>query len=61
VKLGRCPSVEDYVKTPAARPASIAKSAVELLARNRRVLAGKTRGFGPPPRRGWRRLGGWVF
>ncbi len=34
VKLGRRPSIEDYVKTPAARvnlPASIARSAVELL------------------------------
>jgi transcription initiation factor TFIIIB Brf1 subunit/transcription initiation factor TFIIB len=41
VKLGRRPSIEDYVKTLAARPASIAKSAVELLERNRRVLAGK--------------------
>jgi transcription initiation factor TFIIIB Brf1 subunit/transcription initiation factor TFIIB len=41
VKLGRRPSIEDYVKTLAARPASIAGSAVELLERNRRVLAGK--------------------
>ena len=44
VKLGRRPSIEDYVKTLAVRvnpPASIAKSAVELLERNRRVLAGK--------------------
>jgi transcription initiation factor TFIIIB Brf1 subunit/transcription initiation factor TFIIB len=44
VKLGRRPSIEDYVKTLAARvdlPASIAKSAVELLERNRRVLAGE--------------------
>jgi transcription initiation factor TFIIIB Brf1 subunit/transcription initiation factor TFIIB len=44
VKQGRRPSIEDYVKTLAARvdlPASIAKSAVELLERNRRVLAGK--------------------
>ncbi len=43
VKLGRRP-IEDYVKTPAARvnlPASIARSAVELLERNRRVLTGK--------------------
>jgi hypothetical protein len=60
VKLGRRPSIEDYVKTLAARPASIAKSAVELLERNRRVLAGKTRGCGPPLC-GWRRLRGWVF
>jgi hypothetical protein len=42
VKQSRRPSVEDYVKTLAARPASIAKSAVELLERNRRVLAGKS-------------------
>jgi transcription initiation factor TFIIIB Brf1 subunit/transcription initiation factor TFIIB len=41
VKQSRRPSVEDYVKTLAARPASIAGSAVELLERNRRVLAGK--------------------
>jgi transcription initiation factor TFIIIB Brf1 subunit/transcription initiation factor TFIIB len=44
MKLGRRPSVEDYVKTLAARvnlPASIVKSAVELLERNRRVLFGK--------------------
>jgi hypothetical protein len=34
VKLGGKPSIEDYVKTPAARvglPASIVKAAVELL------------------------------
>jgi transcription initiation factor TFIIIB Brf1 subunit/transcription initiation factor TFIIB len=44
VKLGRRPSVEDYVKTLAARvdlPAPVVKAAVELLERNRRVLAGK--------------------
>ena len=44
MKLERRPSVEDYVKTLAARvnlPASIVKAAVELLERNRRVLAGK--------------------
>jgi len=44
VKLGRRPSIEDYVGTLAARvnlPASIVKAAVELLERNRRVLAGK--------------------
>ncbi len=43
VKLGRRP-IEDYVKTPAARvdlPASIARSAVELLEKNRKLLAGK--------------------
>ncbi len=37
-------SIEDYVKTLAARvdlPASIVKSAVELLERNRRFLSGK--------------------
>jgi transcription initiation factor TFIIIB Brf1 subunit/transcription initiation factor TFIIB len=42
-RLGRRP-IEDYVKTPAARvnlPAPVVKSAVELLERNRRVLAGK--------------------
>ena len=44
MKLGRRPSLEDYVGTLAARvglPASIIKAAVELLERNRRVLAGK--------------------
>jgi len=44
MKLGRRPSIEDYVKTLAARvnlPASIVKAAVEILERNRRVLAGK--------------------
>jgi transcription initiation factor TFIIIB Brf1 subunit/transcription initiation factor TFIIB len=43
VRLGRKP-IEDYVKTLAARvnlPASIVKSAVELLERNRRLLFGK--------------------
>jgi transcription initiation factor TFIIIB Brf1 subunit/transcription initiation factor TFIIB len=44
VGLGRRSSVEDYVGTLAARvdlPASIVKSAVELLERNRRLLTGK--------------------
>jgi transcription initiation factor TFIIB len=44
VKLGRRPSVEDYVKSLAARlnlPASVAKAAVELLEKNRRFLVGK--------------------
>jgi transcription initiation factor TFIIB len=44
MKLGRRPSVEDYVKTVAARvglPASTAKAAVELLEKNRRLLFGK--------------------
>ncbi len=44
VRLGRRPSVEDYVGTLAARvglPAPVVKSAVELLERNRRVLSGK--------------------
>jgi len=43
MKLGRRP-IEDYVKTLAARvnlPAAVVKSAVELLERNKRVLAGK--------------------
>ena len=42
-RLGRRP-IEDYMKTLAARvnlPASVVKAAVELLERNRRVLAGK--------------------
>lgn len=44
IRLGRMPSIEDYEKTPAVRadlPVSTAKSAVELLERNRRLLAGK--------------------
>jgi len=43
VKLGRS-SIEDYVKTLAARvnpPAPVVKAAVELLKLNRRVLSGK--------------------
>ncbi|MFZ8811858.1 MAG: TFIIB-type zinc ribbon-containing protein [Pyrobaculum sp.] len=44
MKLGRRPSIEDYVKTLAARvnlPASVVKAAVELLEKNRRLLFGK--------------------
>ncbi len=44
MKLGRRPSIEDYVKTLAARvglPASVVKRALDILERNRRVLAGK--------------------
>ena len=44
MKQSRRPGIEDYVGTLAARvnlPASIVKSAVELLERNRRVLTGK--------------------
>jgi len=44
MKLGGKPSIEDYVKTLAARvnlPAAVVKAAVELLEKNRRVLAGK--------------------
>ncbi len=43
-RLGRS-SIEDYVKTLAARvnlPAPVVKAAVEILGRNRRVLAGKS-------------------
>jgi len=43
-KLERRPGIEDYVGTLAARvnlPAPVVKSAVELLEKNRRVLAGK--------------------
>ncbi len=43
-RLGRS-SIEDYVKTLAARvnlPAPVVKAAVEILERNRRVLAGKS-------------------
>ncbi len=44
MKLGRRPSVEDYVGTLAARvglPAAVVKSAVDILERNRRLLFGK--------------------
>jgi transcription initiation factor TFIIIB Brf1 subunit/transcription initiation factor TFIIB len=44
MRLGDKPSIEDYVKTLAARvnlPAAVVKAAVELLERNRRLLAGK--------------------
>jgi len=44
MKLGGKPSIEDYVKTLAARvnlSAAVVKAAVDILKRNRRVLAGK--------------------
>jgi len=44
MKQSRRPSIEDYVKTLAARvnlPAAVVKAAVELLEKNRRVLFGK--------------------
>ncbi len=44
VRQSRRPSIEDYVKTLAARvglPASVVKRALDILERNRRVLAGK--------------------
>ena len=44
IRLERRPSIEDYVKTLAARaglPTPVVKSAVELLESNRRLLAGK--------------------
>jgi transcription initiation factor TFIIIB Brf1 subunit/transcription initiation factor TFIIB len=44
MRLGGKPSIEDYVKTLEARvnlPASVVKSAVELLERNRKLLSGK--------------------
>jgi len=44
MRQSKRPSIEDYVKTLAARvglPAAVVKAAVELLERNRRVLAGK--------------------
>jgi len=44
MRLGRRLSVEDYVKTLAARvnlPAAVVKAAVEILERNRRLLFGK--------------------
>ncbi len=64
IRQSKRPSIEDYVKTLAARvdlPAPVVKRALDILERNRRVLAGKTRGFPRPPPCGWRRLGGWVF
>jgi transcription initiation factor TFIIIB Brf1 subunit/transcription initiation factor TFIIB len=44
MRQSKRPSIEDYVRTLAARvnlPAPVVKSAVELLERNRRVLFGK--------------------
>jgi transcription initiation factor TFIIB len=44
MKLGGKLSIEDYVRTLAARvnlPAAVVKAAVEILERNRRLLAGK--------------------
>jgi transcription initiation factor TFIIB len=44
VRQSRRPSIEDYVKTLAARvnlPAPVVKAAVEILERNRRLLFGK--------------------
>jgi transcription initiation factor TFIIIB Brf1 subunit/transcription initiation factor TFIIB len=44
IRQSKRPSIEDYVGTLAARvglPASIVKSAVELLEKNKRLLAGK--------------------
>jgi transcription initiation factor TFIIIB Brf1 subunit/transcription initiation factor TFIIB len=63
MRLGR-PSIEDYVKTLAARvelPASIVKSALELLEKNRRLLVGKNPWVGPQRLFGWRRLKSWGF
>ena len=63
MKLDRRPSIEDYVKALAARvnlPAPVVKTAVDILERNRRVLAGKTRGFLRRRRCGWRRLRSWA-
>lgn len=45
VKLGRRPSIEDYVKTLVARvnlPASIVETALDIMERNRRLLSGKS-------------------
>jgi Transcription initiation factor TFIIIB, Brf1 subunit/Transcription initiation factor TFIIB len=44
MRQSKRPSIEDYVKTLAARvnlPAPVVKSALDILERNRRVLAGK--------------------
>jgi transcription initiation factor TFIIB len=44
VRQGRGPSIEDYVKTLAARvnlPAPVVKAALDLLEKNRRLLVGK--------------------
>jgi hypothetical protein len=64
MRLGRRPSIEDYVKTLAARvnlPAPVVKAAVELLERNRRVLFGKNPWVSAAALFGWRRLRSWVF
>jgi transcription initiation factor TFIIB len=44
MKLGRRPSIEDYVKTLAARvdlPAPVVKAALDILEKNRRLLVGR--------------------
>jgi hypothetical protein len=44
IRLGRRLTVEDYVKTLEARAgllASVAKGALDILERNRRILSGK--------------------
>jgi transcription initiation factor TFIIIB Brf1 subunit/transcription initiation factor TFIIB len=44
MKQNRRPNIEDYVRTLASRvnlPAAVVKAAVEILERNRRLLAGK--------------------
>ena len=44
MKQSRRPGIEDYVKALAARvnlPAAVVKAAVDILERNKRVLAGK--------------------
>jgi len=64
MKLERRPSIDDYVKTLAARvnlPAAVVKAAVELLERNKRVLTGKNPWVSAARRCGWRRLRSWVF
>ena len=56
-------SIEDYVKTLAARvdlPAPVVKSVVEILERNKRFRLVRIRGF-LRQRCGWHRLRSWAF
>ncbi len=59
VRQNRRPNIGDYVKALAARvdlPAPVVKAAVELLERNRRVLAGKNPWVSARRLFGWRRF-----
>jgi Transcription initiation factor TFIIIB, Brf1 subunit/Transcription initiation factor TFIIB len=61
MKQSRRPGIEDYVGTLAARvnlPASVVKSALDILKRTGVFWLAKTRGCGPRRLFGWRRLRG---